>query len=357
MERFEWESHPYALHRAALEPLLSGDLPGQAALAHGSSPAAFAAFLFQQHLQTLWLDLIERHGSPADYALLARDLTEGAKTWAIRELPQQRIMSLAHQALSAEGIAYFFAKGAHLRHVLYAEPVLRSATDVDVFVQQADREKAINALVCCSFTAQPLADTISHELKLTRHHGDIDLHWDIFRPGRACPVLMDWLFDHREKFGKFWGLNATASLLVMLVHPAITKYLLSPASMLIHQVDQARLIASEKVDWDELESALRCSGVKTAAWSSLYVLRKLGGVEAPDGFEERIRPGGLQAWYLRQWIDRAWITKWFDRRWLVAGLFSLTLQDNAADALRALRMLRSARRDAAKLIKELQYRG
>jgi hypothetical protein len=319
-------------------------------LARESSPAAFAAFLFQQHLQTLWLELIEQRGTAGGHAALAVELQHGAKSWAIRELPQQRIMAEAHQVLTAAGIAYFFAKGSQLRHEIYAKPQLRSAIDVDVFVDRADRDSAITALVDSGFTARPLAETVSHELKLSRHHGDIDLHWDLFRPGRARPGLMDWLFEHREQFGDYWGLDATASLLVMLVHPAITKYLLSPTSMLIHQVDQTRLIRCGSVEWNELEAVLGWSALKTAAWSSLYVLGMLAGVEAPAGVADRLRPGRIHRWYLRQWIDRAWITKLFDRRWLVAGLFSLALQDSLADAVRALHTRRRALgRDAGRL--------
>ena len=63
---------------------------------------------------------------------------------------------------------------------------------------------------------------------------------------------MDWFFDHRLDANGFQALDDTASLLVMLIHPAITKYLLSPTSMLIHLVDQSRLIARGNVDWNEL---------------------------------------------------------------------------------------------------------
>jgi hypothetical protein len=45
----------------------------------------------------------------------------------------------------------------------------------------------------------------------------------------------------------------------------------------------------------------------------------------------------MHAAYLRRWIDRALITKYFERRWMVAGLFSLALQDSIADVGTALR--------------------
>jgi len=222
----------------------------------------------------------------------------------------------------------------------------RSAIDLDLFVRETDRDRAIELFEQGGFEAHPLAETISHELKLTRHNGDIDLHWHLLRPGRIHPELMNWLFTRRERFGSFQGLDDTASLLVMLVHPAITKYLLSPTSMLIHQVDQARLIERGRIDWKALEDTLAWSGTRTAAWASLYVLRMLAGVGAPDGFEEKLSPGGLRRWYLRQWIDRAWITRWFEKRWLVAGFFSLALQDSAADAVRAVRALRQEKKSA-----------
>ena len=334
---------PYALHRIALGALLERRLPGRSESGETADVAEFATFLYRQHLQAAWMRLIEQDGASPEHQPLAEHLREAAKAWALLELPQQRLMTEAHRILDTAGIDYFFAKGAHLRHVIYDDPLERSAIDIDLFVKESDRDRAIALFQQASFETHPLAETISHELKLTRHNGDIDLHWQLFRPGRLRPGVMDWLFSRRERFGEFWGLDDTASLFVMLVHPAITKYLLSPTSMLIHQVDQARLIGRGRVDWKELESIFERSGTRTAAWASLYVLRTLAGVQAPENIEETLRPGRIRRGYLRQWIDRAWITRWFERRWLVAGLFSLALQDTASDAVRALRSLRRER--------------
>ncbi len=326
---------PFVLHRAALTPVLYEKLPSPSDCPGLENPTAFASFLFGQRLQGLWLDLISSQDTAGAYTALAEHLAGPAKTWTALELPQGKNLSTAHNVLSKQGIPYFIAKGFHLRHVYYEQPILRSAIDIDLFVHEADREAAVRSLQAAGFTAHPLDTTMSHEIKLTRHHSDIDLHWHLLRPGRFRPGLMNWLFAHREQFGDFWGLDATASLLVMLVHPAITKYLVSPTSMLIHQVDQARLMQSGKVDWGVLESALHQSHGRTAAWSSLYLLKKLGGIEVPGGFEQKIKPGKVHAWYLQQWIDNAWITKHFEKRWMVAGSFSLALQESVGDAVRA----------------------
>jgi hypothetical protein len=342
------------MHRQALQPLLSEWLPDASDFESASSAGDFGRFLTRHHLQTLWLDLLGAGGNPSRFATLEQTLREGAKMWAALELSQRNVMHQAHSLLETAGIPYFFAKGVHLQQVLYDRPSQRASSDIDIFIRRSDRRVALRGFLQSGFDARPLADTISHELRLRRHNSDVDLHWDLFRPGRANPQIMDWLFGRRERFGEYWGLDATASLLVMLVHPAITKYLLSPASMLIHLVDQVRLMRGGRVDWAELTDGLTRSDTRTAAWSSLYVLRLLTGTEAPQEFERSLRPGRLTRWYLRQWIDRAWITRWFERRRLVAGLFSLALQDSWADRLRAVRSLRAAGRDAPALMEEVQ---
>jgi hypothetical protein len=300
----------------------------------GARDAAF--FLYRQRLHSLWLELLENNGSRQETAELHLELIKLTKLQVAKELPQQRVMAVAHDILVQQEIPYFFAKGANLREVLYEKPQLRPACDMDLFVPEVNKQAVTNLFEESGFIASPDPATLSHELKLTLHGVDIDLHWSLFRPGRARPGLLDWLFKHREKFGDYWGLDTTASLLVMLVHPAITKYLLSPTSMLIHQVDQARLVRSGDVDWEELDQALKRYGLKTAAWSSLYVLRELGDVHTPPEFETRLRPGRVKEAYLKTWIDRAWITRWFEKRWLVAGFFSLALQDSMGDVIRAL---------------------
>lgn len=301
------------------------------------SSTEFHQFLIKNRLHTLWLKRMEQ-GDFADQQGIINLLKQYRTSQIAYELAQKSALSLAHHVLNQAEISYFIAKGAHLRETLYSDPWLRPCVDIDLYINESDRNEVIELLTCAGFEPRPLPETISHELKLSKNSSDIDLHWHFLRPGRYHPYLMTWFFSRRQKFGDFWGLDATASLLVMLVHPAITKYVISPTSMLIHQVDQARLINSGQVDWNELENALKISGLKTAAWSSLYFLGSMTGIHAPEGFEEKLAPGKVHAFYLKQWIDRGWITKWFDKRRFVAGFFNLALQDSVQDAVRALRL-------------------
>lgn len=325
---------PYSTHRSALAPLLRDTTLDCWAPTGKDHLTEFVSFLYSQKLHALWFELLSKQTQLPELKEL---LGAATRMSVAMKLPQQRLLGDAHEALKRAEIPYFVAKGAHLQRVVYAEAMYRPATDVDLFVHSRDLEAAIDCLIKAGFVAKPLAETLSHELKLTKHNVAIDLHWHLMRPGRYRTGLMDWLYKHREKFGDYWGLDATASLLVMLAHPAITKYLISPTSMLIHQVDQARLIQSGKVVWTELYEALDRYGLKTAAWSSLYLLRQLTDIEAPERLEQQLQPGFLHRAWLRQWIDRAWITRFFEHRWLVSGLFNLALQDSIGDAINAIK--------------------
>jgi hypothetical protein len=325
---------PYALCCAVLAPLVQSPPMNAIFQPDVIHNKAFAAFLYRHKLHALWSDLQQT----IDPVTELNELLGAATRMSVAaQLPQQRLLEEARAALNRAGIPWFVAKGVHLQHTYYDQPAHRPATDIDLFVHARDRNAATQCLLAAGFVAEPLAETLSHELKLVKHTAAIDLHWHLLRPGRYRPGLMNWLFEHREKFGDCWGLDATASLLVMLTHPAITKYLISPTSMMIHQVDQVRLMRSGMVDWGSLYGALDQFGLKTSAWSSCYLLRKLTGIEMPENLEQRLQPGRIHAAWLQFWIDRAWITRWFDHRWLVAGLFNLALQDSVADAVRALK--------------------
>ena len=103
----------------------------------------------------------------------------------------------------------------------------------------------------------------------------INLHWHLLRPGRTRIDLNNYLFAQRQAFGEFAGLSNEAALLVMLIHPAITKYVNGSASSLRHLVDMHRLAQSDGINWDRLIEMLSASVTRTAAWASLAWLHML----------------------------------------------------------------------------------
>lgn len=332
---------PYAWQRLALRPLLQpSDAATGLARTVFQGPAAdeFLDFLRAHGLTQLWWRLLHTASEPAVPPRVADAMRDHARLTAADQLRQRRVLQELATLLDEQHIDWFVFKGAHLRDTLYPDPTLRPVSDVDVCVPPGLAAQAVARLRAAGFEAHADPATLSHELTLRRKSVDVDLHWHPLRPGRYRAGFTRWLFAHRQRFGALWGLDPTASLLIMLVHPAISKYLASPTSMLIHLVDQARLIHGGEVDWNTLAAALQRFGLRTPAWASLYFLHRLGDIEAPPEFAARIHPGRLRSWYLRQWIDRGWIGRCFAQRWFVAGLFSLVLQDSANDAGRALVM-------------------
>lgn len=336
----------YRMHQKALIPLKMQDTEFSPARfledMNQLNLPEFAAFVRKNGLSGLWQNWLEGCSPHAVCAEFSATVAIDTRRTIAMQLAQEPVLRQVSEILNDAETGYFLAKGAILCRTIYSKPWMRPFVDIDLFVKKDDKERVTRLLLGAGFEALPLPETLSHELKLRRANADVDLHWHVLRPGRYRPGLMNWLFENRKKSGPYWGLNATAHLFLMLVHPPITKYLISPTSMLIHQADQTRLIASGKVDWNELEKALNRSGIRTAAWSSLYLLRRLTQIEAPEGFEQRIRPAKAKAWYLQQWIDQEWITRFFGQQWLVKGFFNLALQDTLADMARALIQLRKS---------------
>ncbi len=180
----------------------------------------------------------------------------------------------------------------------------------------------------------------------------IDLHWSLLRPGRTRIDLNDYLFAQRRTFGEFDGLSNEAGLLVMLIHPAITKYVNGSASSLRHLVDIHRLAQCDDINWERLMEMLNTSGTRTAAWASLSWLRMLADdLVYQDRYEDlaaQLRPGGLKARWLNYWMGNNWNVKLEDHKLLIRGGFSLVLQDSLKDAFRALATLQKLRRQAKK---------
>jgi hypothetical protein len=325
----------YGLHQIALLPVLHDEFIHHWQINSEFDFAQFSSFLNQQRMHGLWAQALQGQAIPAELSYLKMQLLEMCKVSAAMELPQQRSMAEAHDLLTARSIPYFFAKGAQLRQVIYQHPWHRPAIDVDLFIHERDQPQARAAFQECGYSNSPCPKTATHEMSFSKHGASIDLHWHLMRPSRYRPGLDNWLFEHRETFDTYWGLDSTASLLVMLTHPPITKYLISPTSMLIHQVDQLRLMEKVQVDWGGLHQALHDSGLKTAAWSSIYLLQLLTGKEVKPDFEKAIRPGNLKRRYIQAWVENAWISRQFDKRWLVAAGFNLALQDSMLDTARA----------------------
>jgi len=165
------------------------------------------------------------------------------------------------------------------------------------------------------------------------------------------------LFGQRQTFGEFAGLSNEAALLVMLIHPAITKSVNGSASSLIHLLDMHRLAQSDDINWDQLIATLRTSGTRTAAWASLAWLQMLADRPIYADLTGQLRPGRLQAGWLRYWLGKNLNVKLAERKLIVRSGFSTALQDSLKDSVRAIFVLQKEQREAAKTMKKLAQLG
>jgi hypothetical protein len=133
----------------------------------------------------------------------------------------------------------------------------------------------------------------------------------------------------------------------MLVHPVITKYCTTPYSSVIRLLDIVLWMERQQPDWVGVAELLERAGLKTAAWIMLEWLRQLTGKLPPEEFMQVISPGKWRQRYLARWIAGNYSTRLLDRPLLIQLAFTLPAHDRFGDALRAVRAILRARREAA----------
>lgn len=334
----------FCKHRLALSPLDTKWL-GAAAL-NGISRQQdiqlekFADFLDWHKLTPLWQYFLESSGqtSRVDAAFGARLKSARFRNAATYVL-QRAALSEVDALLQSRGIAYAAMKGAHIREVAYPDPSLRPASDIDILVSRIDREACIRTLIEAGYAVNAGTQNLSHEVTVTKGEVDLDVHWDVLRPGRMRRDIVGPMLERRERTGGVWGLAPSDAAFLMLVHPAFTKYVTSPNMALISVADFILWTGKFQIDWDLVAQRLYDQGVKTAAWAVLtwfLMIAPPGSIDVPAGFLEQIKPGPLRARYLQRWLDRDLATRWLKTPMPIQLGLTLPLHDRPHDALRAL---------------------
>ncbi|MDH5223015.1 MAG: nucleotidyltransferase family protein, partial [Betaproteobacteria bacterium] len=182
--------------------------------------------------------------------------------------------------------------------------------------------------------------TISHEASFVRSPVDIDLHWDILRPGRTRRPMAEDMLARRQRVGGFWALSDSDALFVMLTHPAFAKYVCSPNMGLLQVADFLLWSEAKPEAWTAAERLLDAAGLRTAAWTMLGWYGTLATPAHASRIAEwrrRLQPGRLRAAYLEYWLAHDLPGRWLDRPLRIQLGLTLWLHDRPSDALRAAR--------------------
>lgn len=297
----------------------------------------YVSFLNRNGLASIVYTHLSKHkGLLQDDDIVREALRPMALASAANYLSQKSTLTKIHKVLDAADISYAVFKGAHVRESAYEQPWLRTTADIDVLVSKKDQSGAIDALRNSGMKYHHNPEVFSHEVTLTNQDTSVDLHWHIMRPGRTRVDMTEILLENCEFANGFWGMNPTATLFVLLTHPAINKYVCSPDASLIKIVDLCLWMMRSDIDHDRLLWLIKTAGMKTAAWSTLYLVNLLTNNQPYPALHEQLLPNYLQRKYIEFWVSKDLPTRYYNHRWLMRTAFSLSLHDNIADMIKAV---------------------
>jgi len=347
----------FKFHKLALEPILGhshGEIPKEILLLSTADKEKLVAFIIGNGLGPLWHKLLKKNNVATLFSEeQVKRFEEVAMVVVAQYLMQKFILGMVVNIFEKELITYAIFKGAHLREILYREPAVRSAADIDILVHPFNIEKAAKVLVDAGFRLEVKQQNISHEITLYFNRVAIDLHWHILRPGRLRMSLTDEFLAKRYDYTSHIGFDSETTLFIMLVHPVFTKYSTTSLASLVRFVDLHEWIKQRSIDWSSLLLLLQKYGVCTAAWVTATYLQEVTGKTLPDSFLQKIKPSLLKRWYLKNWIitDRA--SKFLSKPFLIQLGLTLPAHDTIADAIRFITILAGERRQAGSRTKEL----
>jgi hypothetical protein len=353
---FRWRRE-YALLQRLVAPLredaVDAAVASDAAAAVAAHPEDALGLLVRHGLGPLFLGAMEKHdlvgALPSDQA---RALLTQRRAALAAQLYKEKALRLATEALGRAACPFAVIKGHHLAEIVYDRPHDRLHADIDLVVDPSRRLEAITALAGVGFTPVIALENLSHEVVLRGHDVELDLHWELFRPGRARGSLAAGLIRDADRGGVSPIPNAAWSLVFLLVHPALTEYV---TGRLIHAVDLARWIARQPCPWADVVEIVGQARLKTAAWAMLRWTRAWFDAPVPVAVERALRPNAARRAYIHGWLAADPSHRYARHRLAVRAGFSLALQDGPVDVVRALAARRGARCDAARLARAVRH--
>lgn len=336
---------PYLLHKLALAPFLGRNnkniAPDLSTLPE-TDRERFVYFLLSNGLASFWSKLLHDNDNEISSLFSAEEIQHikrASLANGANYLMQKYVLDRITSLFNKESVPHVVFKGTHIREIIYDDPNIRPAADIDVLVYPADLEKTVRILTEAGFSLNIKEQNISHEVTLILKNVAIDLHWHILRPGRLRISLTDEFLATRQQYPTHTGFNAETTLFIMLVHPVFTKYSTTYLASLVRMIDLIQWIETQSINWDDMTKLLKKYRVCTAAWMTARYLEILTGETLPDSFVKQIKPAKLKHAYLNSWLLSDRSSKLLDYPLAIQVGFTLPAHDSISDAARFLRTL------------------
>jgi len=329
---------PYLLQKIALLPAANSTLsPGALRTAllglEQARQKELVELIIDQGLQFFWLDALQIISDLQSFSVCGAELKESCVKHTARYLSQKKNLMELDTLLNSSGCLYAAYKGAQVREAVYDRPAYRPSVDIDILINPDEKKKVLRTLVGAGYSMHPHPANISHEISLVKDAVDVDLHWNIMRPGRTrCDVVKDFLLS-RQRQDYFWGLDAEAALFIMLVHPVFTKYSTAPQSAIVRLVDICKWLDHKNIEWPRLIEIVEKTGMKTASWLTLTVFENLTGRQFPGVFSRTVIPLQPKRGLLQFWLRQNLSARLMGVPAFIKYFFTLLAHDSVSDAL------------------------
>ena len=277
------------------------------------------------------------------------------------EATEQRIglymdqLDRAAEMLAKEGIRLVALKNSGIARGLHTTLASTPMGDVDVLVSPKDFRRAHSILEGLGFELDDRSPFAVSNIEDAEAHGGAEYRVAL-RDGTELwfelqwrPVAGRWIRPDQEPradelLARSVPITGTAArllepednLLQVCLHTAKHSYVRAPGFRLHTDVD--RIVHYCEIDWDSFCDRVERAGLRTAAYLSLVIPKRLLFSDIPEAVLERLDFAPLKHRLLLCWIQRVGLFGPKERKWSKPGyiLFNLFLYDSLVGVWRAV---------------------
>ncbi len=290
-------STEFAARQAALAFLIGTvRLDGKGGNAAALSPAAWSCVAEQAVQQKIGALAYHRVANGPEGALVPDPVRNRLRTlYALGQLRNTLLLRDAGQVidvLHAAGIPVMVLKGLHLATQVYAEPALRTMSDIDVMVHERDLAEAEAALVREGFGPQPRPDIrdfcrrSNHLARLTRPKTvPVEVHWTIERPTSPFSIDVEGLWRRAQPVSidgvEALALSAEDLILHLCLHTSYHHRFDRTALKGLVDIDAVVAASNGRIDWHGLARTAGAWKAGPYVYATLHLATAILGTPVP----------------------------------------------------------------------------